>query len=114
MVDMELFRLSRNDHNFMKKWIQDNIIDEKLVNTKGELVLGAKNKLLWDQQKVYERLKWEHVVPVLVPGPFICDEVVYRGCVYMQSIARKIGDTADRVKIVNPAYTAAMLFKVRT
>ena len=113
-IDMEIFKLSRYDTKFTKKWIKDNIIDQKLVTKEGELVLGAKNKLIWDQHKVHERLKWNHVVPLLVPGPFICEEIVYRGCVFLQSIARKIGDTADRVKIVNPAYTAAMLFKVRT
>ena len=71
---------------------------------------------MWDPKGQHEKLKWGDVVPVLVPDVFVENEMVYRGCQFMKTLAQRYGKpkftNADRVSIANPAWVTSMLIQV--
>ena len=84
------------------------VVDDELVVDKQ---IGH-NK--WDPRGVHTRLLWRDTIPMFAAGPLIGDEMVYRGCKYLQHVASKLEDSAAAgVEILNPVHVG-MLMHVRT
>ena len=112
---MAPFKVTPNQLKLATQFIAEEVVGKDLV-TNGNITMSDEQKSeLWDCEGKHTRLKWGDVVPVLVDGPFIDDQMVYRGCLHMLCKARNcktaLKDAPGRLIICNPSRIAPIMVK---
>jgi len=109
-LDFGQFRLDKNAAKRADRQIRKTI-ETRELETWGIMTLDDElAKSPWDKDGKQVILKWRDVAPVLVPGAFIEDTVVYRGCLYCVKMAKKLRPEI-KLRVTNPAWTNPIMIR---